>query len=1218
MLKRRFTHPLVAILVLVSLLLQGTLVLAGTTGSLSGTVLDSTTSQPVASAKVTASSPSQQVTATTDGGGHFTFASLAPDSYTVSVEKQGFDPISQAGVNIFADQNQTLSLTTRSELKTIGRVTSRSTTDLVKPGTTADVYSVNALQQSKFSGLGGGGGLNNAYSAIASVPGAYVPTNQAGYYQTIHIRGGDYDQVGYEVDGVPVNRSFDNYPSGTASSLGQQELQVYTGAAPANAEGQGLAGFINQVIRTGTNPGFVNLDLGLGGPTFYHKASFEFGGATPDRNFSYYVGLGGYNQDYRYLDQYNGSQARAYGPILGATGPTTNDGATAFGDIVTAPFQVSNLAFLRDRDAVANIHFGIPHKDGSKDDIQLLYLNNSLESSFFSSPNDVGVSNYLAAGGRIPRELDSYQYNGAVGTFLPGNFGSLVTPYYFPSTPSDRGFKASIPAANRDSYQNNQSILKLQYQKNFSSNAYLRIYGYTDYSNWLQNGQNFADSLYGSGQVGQVISPASGDYELSSHSRGISGTFADQINAKNLVQLQGSYTTATTLRDNNTQFRNGSGSRANYAVLVNSAAPTSGYCFNASDTTTPVDCNTYTRAPAASTLTLKATYNANASGMPLATPGVGSTCAGVNGGPAAPCQYFVVENGQVATYNTVKPNFFSGSITDTFKPNDKLLINAGLRYDFFQFQGSDTTGTPARSLFFNSFNNNECINGSGSPVSKAALGIAATDACPTGFTKANLVNASAQVNSYPVFQPRLGATYTVDPNTVLRASYGRYAQAPNTAFEQYNTLQQNSPYSLLGTAFYKFGFNTPGHQVRPEVSNNYDFSIEHRFKGSDVSFKLTPFYRYTQDQIQTFFLDQPSGFVSGLNADRLTSRGVEFQLNKGDFGRDGFAGQLAFTYTNAYAQYNTFANGSNVFTGINNDITTYNQYTSFCSTNFADKRCGGLTAAPTNAAPCFTPATFNADTSINTVGTPTACAPGTIANPYFNAPVQGFVDPSGKYAPFSLVTGPIGASANSYLVPYTLTAIFNYKKGPFAVTPSFQFSGGQRYGVPETSPGIDPTACGATLASGTTGDPRFPYGAVGGSPYDAASCNTIGSAIPNPYTKKFDGIGSFVNPSQLIANMQLSYDASKNVTFVATFANIISNCFGGSDVPWANGGSRVCSYGLIDGGNSFAPVGNAFNPGTNVSPALKYPYQRSYGAFNTNGSSATLPFSVYVDAKIKL
>ena len=1199
MLKRRFMHSLVTALVLVSLLLQGTLVLAGTTGSLSGKVLDAS-SAPVASAKVTATSPSQTVSTMTDAGGNFTFASLAPDTYTVSIEKQGYDPVAQSGVNVFADQSQTLNILTNKALKEIGRVTTRATTDLVKPGTTADVYSVNALQQSKFSGLGGGGGLNNAYSAIASVPGAYVPTNQAGYFQTISIRGGDYDQVGYEVDGVPVNRSFDNYPAGTASSLGQQELQVYTGAAPANAEGQGLSGFINQVIRAGTYPGFVNADLGVGGPSFYHKASFEFGGATPNRNFSYYVGFGGYNQDYRYGDQFNGQALRNYGPILGTSGPTTADGTVAFGPLITAPFQNGQLAHLTDRDTVANVHIGIPHKDGNKDDIQLLYLNNSLESSFFSSVNDVGLSSILAAGGSIPTEADAYQYNGQVGTFLPGNAASLVSPYFFPSSGQNRLFKTSaIPVNNRDSYQNSQSIIKVQYQKNFSSNAYFRLYGYTDYSNWLMNGQNFANYVYFN--LGQVVDGVSPDYELSSHARGISGTFADQIDAKNLVQLQGSYTTSSTLRDNNAQFLNGGGKRKNFAVLVNSADPLSGYCYNAADTTVPVDCNTYKSTPAASVITLPKAYAANLNGTALATPGVGQTCAGVNGAPSGPCQYYVVENGQFATYNTVKPNFASGSLTDTFKPTDKLVINAGLRYDFFQFQGSDTTATPARTLFFNSFNNNECIDASGNPTSKSSLGIGATTACPAGFTKANLVNASNQMLSYPVFQPRLGATYSLTPDTVVRASYGRYAQAPNTAFEQYNTLQQNSPYSLLGTAFYKFGFNTPAHAVRPEVSNNYDVSLEHHFKGTDLSFKLTPFYRYTQDQIQTFFLDQASGFVSGLNADRLTSRGIEFQLNKGDFGRDGFAGQLAFTYTNSYAQYNTFSNGSNVFTGINNDIATYNQYTSFCATHFTDKRCGALTVAPTVATP----------TIAGTDGSQ-------IANPYYNAPVQGLVDPNGKYAPFSLVTGPIGASANSYLVPYVVTTVLQYKKGPFAFTPSLQFTAGQRYGVPETSPGVDPASCSALAGSTTTvGDPRYPYGSQGGVPYDASTCNVLG-AIPNPYTKRYDGIGDFVSPSQLIGNVQLSYEASKNVTFVATLANVLNTCFGGSNVPWANGGSQVCGYGLVDGGNSFYPVGNAYNPGAKIDPAVQFPYQRSYGAFNTDGSSTRLPFSVYVDAKIKL
>jgi hypothetical protein len=1222
MLKRRFMHPLVAVLVLVSMLLQGTWVLAGTTGSLTGTITDSSTGTAIAQAKVTVTSPSQTVSTTTDNGGHFTFASLAPDTYTVSVEKQGYDPLAQSGINVFADAGQTLGLKLSPPLKTVARVVSRSSTDLVKPGTTADVYSVNATQQEKFAGVGGGGGLNNAYSAIATVPGAYVPANQAGYFQTISIRGGDYDQVGYEVDGIPVNRSFDNYPAGTASSLGQQELQVYTGAAPANAEGQGLSGFINQVIRTGTYPGFANLDLGLGGPSFYHKASFEFGGASPNRNFSYYVGLGGYDQDFRYVDQGNGQAFQAYGPILGSNVNTgipvlsyqNGAGDVALGGVTTTPIDLGQVSNLVDRDTVVNVHFGIPHhKDGSKDDIQLLYVNNFLRSYFFSSPNDVGNANYASVGAGTPYEFDAYSYTGAVGAPLASNPLSQIVPYYFPRTGNGRAFDSAIPADNRDTYQNDQALFKVQYQKNFSSNAYFRLYGYTGYSDWLQNGQDFTYNTY---NVGGVVDAVSADYNLFSHTRGISGTFADQINSQNLLQLQGSYTTASTVRDNNTQMlQSASSSRDRFATVVSSANPTNGVCYNVSSgTAVAANCDSTGGATNQSSY-LRFSKLENGTQTPANLTGL--SCGG------AACEYYAVENGNYGTFNTVKPNFIGSSLTDTFKPNDKLVLNLGLRFDDFQYDGADTTASPARTLFFNSFNLNHCVNNgvvstlSATPLS--ASGGAGTPAQVTAACQAaglgvatNLQNTPSQIETYPVFQPRAGATFTINSDTVLRASYGRYAQAPNTAYEQYNYLQQNSP-AQLGSAFYKYGFTTPGHQVTPEVSNNYDFSVEHHFKGSDVSFKLTPFYRYTQNQIQNFFLDQASGFVSGLNADRLTTRGIEFQLNKGDFARDGFAGQLSFTYTNAYAKYNSFGNGSTVFSGINNDIQTYNAYTKACATGTASKSICGSTSNGLTATPCYT-----------TVGTPDpTCAAGSIANPYWNAPAQPLVDVNGNYTPFSLITGPIGASADGYIVPYVTQLILNYKKGPLSITPSFGFTAGQRYGVPETSPGIDPASGCAALASSVAGDPRYPYGAPGGSSYDATMCAANLNAIPDPFTNKFDGIGDFVNPSNITANLQLSYQASKYVTFTANFANIINNCFGGSKEPWTTGGSNVCSYGLVDGGNSFQYVGNSYNPlnstnPTPVAPVVSSPYQRSYGVFNTDGSSTKLPFNVYVDAKIKL
>ncbi len=231
--------------------------MAGVTGGITGTVLDAETSAPIAGASVTASSPSQRVTQTTDAGGRFSFLTLGPDTYTITVSKNGYETTSTPGQVVFADTVQTLAVRVPKALKTIARVASLAGGALVKSGTTSDVYSINASTQQAAAALGGGGSLNQAYSAIATVPGAYVIPNQTGYYETINIRGGDYDQVGYEFDGVPVNRSFDNYASSSASSLGNAEVEVYTGANPANSEGQGLSGFINQVIKTGTYPGYA-------------------------------------------------------------------------------------------------------------------------------------------------------------------------------------------------------------------------------------------------------------------------------------------------------------------------------------------------------------------------------------------------------------------------------------------------------------------------------------------------------------------------------------------------------------------------------------------------------------------------------------------------------------------------------------------------------------------------------------------------------------------------------------------------------------------------------------------------------------------------------------------------------------------------------------------------------------------------------------------------
>jgi len=1185
----RFRHALVAVLLFVALLSQGTWALASTTGGMSGTVTATDTGAPIANAKVTVSSPSQTVVGQTDASGRFTFISLSPDTYTVSLEKDGYQPTSTPGVTVFADSTQTLTLSMQSALKTIVTQTARAGGSLVKSGTTADVYSINASTQDKISGLGGGGSLNSAYSAIASVPGAFVPLNQTGYFQTVHIRGGDYDQVGYELDGVPVNRSFDNYPSGAASSLGQQELQVYTGASPANSEGQGLAGFINQVIKTGTYPGFGTAYLGLGTPTFYHKLALEVGGATPNRSFSYYFGIGGYNQAFRYVDN---SNAAGYADLGGFLVPNGNPGG-----FVTAPYQQGFLSDITDRDVVANLHFALAHKnDGGHDDVQLLWNSGMLHNSFYGSTNDQGGPAYLnAIGLGIPSYADGYQWTcGKVGQTMTTLSPSCVSNYLYPGSSLQRSSSndcatitpqcGAIPYDARDTSWNNQEVVKLQYQKNIGTDAYFRIYGYTYYSDWLNNAPQCSYAFW--------ICGASPDYELSSHTKGVSASFSKQLNAQNLLSIQGNYTTANSTRDNNTQMFNAGGSRSRGIVQVNANDPLSGYCFDGTGTAT--SCSP--------SLAL-ARFAKWAQVKNGTVPALAGSC-NTPGGVAGPCTWLVAESSQWATYNTVKPIFTSFSITDEFRPNDKWLFNIGLRQDQFEFDGSDTRANdPARKFWFAAYNRDTCINATGSPVDKSRLGLGPSSACPAGYTAANLVNASATKNTYTVFQPRLSGTYTMDADTVLRFSAGKYAEPPNSAFEQYDTLQADSPFTLLGVAFTKFGFNTPSHAVRPPTSLNYDFSLEKHFKGTDISFKLTPFVRKTKDQIQQFFLDQATAFVSGLNVGRQTSEGFEFQLNKGDFNRDGLSGQLSFAYTHSYINYDVFNNGTTLATGINSDISNYNALT---------KSGGG--------APCYQPAHLGGDPNaapnpLAGQADPTCSAAGTIANPYYKAAPQALIDPNQNFPTYDLFPGPIGSASTTYGAPYVGTLILNYKHDKWAITPSVQFVGGGRYGAPETTSGIDPTSCDSLLTS-PTGDPRYPYGAAGGTAFDSTTCGTV-AAIPNQYTGTFDGLGQFLQPSQLIGNIQVSYQASSKISLVGTFANVFNRCWGGTKAAWTLNDSNVCSYGLVAGGAEGA-VGNTYNPGDTLQRGAKYPYGAYLGSVNVDGNSTKTPFNFFIEARIKL
>ncbi|MBV9700873.1 MAG: carboxypeptidase regulatory-like domain-containing protein, partial [Candidatus Eremiobacteraeota bacterium] len=516
--QRTLRRAVLAASLLVAFLSQGTWALAGVTGNIAGTVKD-TNGAPIAGVSIRAVAPSQTASATTDAGGHFILLSLAPDTYTLDLTRDGYQPVAVPGTVVFADQTQQVALTMQRALKTIARVTSQAGAALVKSGVGGDLYSVNPATQQASVALGGGGSLDSMYSAIATTPGLVIGTGGMGWNQAVVVRGQNPWTTGFEYDGIPMNRAFDNYTSSTGSNLGLQELEVYTGGGPGSISSSGISGFINQVIKTGTFPGYGNLYGSVGTNPFYHSARVEAGGSTPDRTFSYYIGLSGYNQAFNYVDNANGAPYAAVGQPLGTyscgnfcnspAGPAIAPVCNLINSLPTNPLTDGcdsySFAFqnspniITDRENVVNFHVGIPHPNGLRDDVQLMWSASALRTVWNNSqdqlgpgiqnwtalttglpycPNLSGCSNKLSplcdaiygtssnptppCPYNVPHYVDAITYNLPFGTNVaPGGKPLPYQWYYQPNSPQNRQPLAPLPPGRNDNNNNDEGIVKL-------------------------------------------------------------------------------------------------------------------------------------------------------------------------------------------------------------------------------------------------------------------------------------------------------------------------------------------------------------------------------------------------------------------------------------------------------------------------------------------------------------------------------------------------------------------------------------------------------------------------------------------------------------------------------------------------------------------------------------------------------------------------------------
>ncbi len=1321
----------IAAALLLAFLCQGTWALAGVTGNVAGSIKD-TSGAPIAGVEVQAVAPSMTRTATTDATGHFVILSLAPDTYTVNLTRTGYQSVSFPGVVVFADQTQSVAYTMIKTLKTIARVTSQAGASLVKSGVGSDLYSVNAAQAQAAQALGGGGNLNNAYSAMATVPGIQVSQGGMGWdFNAAYVRGQNSYYTGYEYDGIPVNRAFDNYNASTEASLGLQELQVYTGGGPASVATAGTAGFINQVIKTGTFPGYGQANLGIGTPTFYHAAQVEIGGSTPDRTFSYYIGLAGYNQDYRLFDNSNGAGYMTPGGPF--TGDTTGNaigygfgsnqvlwtGSTCvFGTCqgvkptcplfsaginkFTVPAQGcwqyysgigGNPSTIADRENVINLHMGIPKHNGLRDDVQVLWSGSALANYFYDSPSDIGPGNSqytwalyntvahapicgpetiapgltvngcnspTGAEGQIAAALhaspffggpyacatnavgcgptytsyaDNVSYNVPFGTPIATSATNIKAPgiYFAPGTPA-HAYLGQIPLTDNSANvnRNDTGVTKIQYTYALSQSAYLRLYGYTFYSDWLQT-----DPIFG-GTALFVPSAISSEYDLITHTSGAAIDFQDQINDQNLVSLDGNYTTAGVIRFNNYSGYLGCRGTCVGGSPIGYMAPT-GKGFTCYDPSTGKAqlCLNSSYYDVASGLTVSPTWTASAQSGPTGFGPAGSPAA-----RAGATWDSLWSGNATGPLNTVRPRFSNAALQDQWRPSDKFLFNASIRYDNFTYVLPDSVNA-ANIFYANQTANFTCVLAATNQVmtqpllpgaippanaqyvvgdcDKAAAALFPTGphtgwvhpngTVQDGVAAPNFTASSPGSYALNYWQPRFSATYTASPDTVFRASAGRFTQPPISASTQY--LSSTGDNRSLWNNMMNLGFYSPFHPIPGISSAQYDLSWEQHLHGTDMSFKLTPYYTWVAGWQQQTFIG--AGFVTQVPVGVNRDYGVEFQFNKGDFTRNGLSGQLAFTYTNSKVQFTNYglSNGgtvSNTITALNQAITAWNQLT----------KAGG-------GSPCYQ--------GLNAVSCskPNGSKQDTILNPYYNMSPQPLLSPNGWYNPYTTAIAPnLYGFLQSYISPYVASLLLNYRHDKLAITPSFSFQTGGFYGTPMDVTGVDPRAC--TLNSAATGITKL---SPKTNPLQCNYLTTVAAGlgqfgylyIPNPQTGTF-AFDNYQNPSSIVGNLQLTYDVSPRIKLTVLGANLFHSCFGGSSTPWSSyyaPSNVVCGYTPAGGPlNSTIYPANFYN-GTGINDfkanGARTPFIESYTPLNSgNGAigGGVPPINVYFNAAVKI
>ena len=257
------------------ILVVSNLLVAQTTGKISGTVTDAETGEPLPGANVVVEG--ELIGAATDNNGRFHVINVRPGEYTVIVNVIAYKPIHVENVRVSV--NRTFSLDVKMTPTVLEGETVTVTADRIsfKRDQTSTIKNVSSDQIKEL--------------AIESM--SAVVNMQAGVVAG-HFRGGRSTEVTYMIDGIQVDEAFSGeYTAVEVEPEAVQDLEIITGTF--NAEyGRAMSGIVNIITKDGGNNFEGSLSSGYG--NYYTRNENIFIGLTPsefNRNKDYKVQLSG-------------------------------------------------------------------------------------------------------------------------------------------------------------------------------------------------------------------------------------------------------------------------------------------------------------------------------------------------------------------------------------------------------------------------------------------------------------------------------------------------------------------------------------------------------------------------------------------------------------------------------------------------------------------------------------------------------------------------------------------------------------------------------------------------------------------------------------------------------------------------------------------------------------------------------------------------------------